>query len=70
MANNPIRKFFEKVLTLLRVRAVAAGLEVGDDAVRLVRFDGKIWRMYAVRLAPGILALLRRRTAIRCREVS
>lgn len=55
MANNPIKFFFGKALTLLRIRAVVAGLEVSDEAVRLVWFDGKVWRMYAVRLTLGVL---------------
>jgi hypothetical protein len=45
----------EKLLTLLHVRAAAAGLEVSDQVVRLVSFDGRTWQLYAVRLAPGVL---------------
>ncbi len=47
--------FFQRLLALLRVRAVAAGLEVGDRVVRLVRFDGKVWRMQAIRLEPNVI---------------
>lgn len=46
----------ERLLALLHVRSVAAGLEVSDEVLRLALFDGKSWKMYAVRLEPGILA--------------
>jgi len=45
----------EQMLALLHVRSVAAGLEVSDEVLRLAIFDGKGWKMYAARLAPGIL---------------
>jgi len=48
-------KFKEQLLALLRVRSIAAGLEIGDEVLRLAVFDGKGWKMYAVRLAPGIV---------------
>jgi Tfp pilus assembly protein PilN len=48
-------KFKEQLLSLLRVRSTAAGLEVSDEVLRLAVFDGKGWKMYAERLEPGIL---------------
>ncbi len=47
--------FFEKFLAFLRVRTVAAGLEIGDRVIRLVRFDGKVWQMQAIRLEPDVM---------------
>lgn len=48
-----MKRFFDKVLALLRVRSVVAGLEVSDEVIRLAYFDKKIWRLNAMRLAPG-----------------
>lgn len=45
----------EKFLAFLRVRTVGAGLEVGDRVIRLVRFDGKVWQMQAIRLEPNVM---------------
>ena len=50
-----MKRIFEKILSLLRVRAAVAGLEVSDRVVRLVHFTGKVWQMYAIRLEPGIM---------------
>jgi hypothetical protein len=50
-----MKKIFAKLLSLLRVRASAAGLEVNDQVVRLARYDGKVWQMDAIRLEPGIV---------------
>jgi Tfp pilus assembly PilM family ATPase len=46
---------FEKLLSFLHVRGIVAGLEVSDSALRLVYFDGKTWRLHAIRLAPGVM---------------
>lgn len=50
-----MKKIFQKLLSLLRVRSKAAGLEVSDRVLRLVHFDGKVWRMYAIRLEAGVM---------------
>lgn len=47
--------YFEKLLSFLRVRATAAGLEIGDRVIRLVIFNKKVWQMHAVRLEPGVM---------------
>lgn len=52
---NTIKAVIQKVLSFLRIRATAAGLEVSDQVLRLVYFDRKMWRMEALRLAPGIM---------------
>lgn len=50
-----IKAYFQKILSLLRIRAVAAGLEISDQVLRIVWADKGGWRMEAVRMAPGIL---------------
>lgn len=50
-----MKKIFSKILSLLRVRSVAGGLEVSDQVLRLVYFNGKLWELAAVRLAPGVM---------------
>ncbi len=50
-----LNAYFQKLLSLLRIRATAAGLEVSDQVLRMARADKKGWRMEAVRLAPGVL---------------
>ena len=50
-----MKKIFYKLLSLLRVRMNAAGLEVSDQVLRLVNFNRKSWQMHAVRLEPGIV---------------
>src|SRR5690348_1781024 len=45
----------EKFLAFLRVQTIAAGLEVGDRVIRLVRFDGKVWQMQAIRLEANVM---------------
>src|SRR4051812_36069946 len=50
-----MKRFFEKILALLRVHSVAAGLEVSDEILRLVSYDGKTWRLNSMRLEPGVL---------------
>jgi hypothetical protein len=52
---QPIKSFFQKLLSFLRIRAVAAGLEVSDQVLRFVYSDGGKWKAEAVRLAPGVL---------------
>ena len=47
--------WFQKLLSLLRVRSVVAGLEISDAFIRLVYFDGGLWQMYAIRLSPGTM---------------
>jgi hypothetical protein len=50
-----IRHFFKKLLSLLRVQAIVAGLEVGDDVLRLAYLDDNTWQLHATRLEPGVL---------------
>lgn len=50
-----IKSYFEKLLSVLRIRATAAGLEVSDQVLRFVYGDKGQWKTEAVRLAPGIL---------------
>lgn len=50
-----LRFYFQKLLALLRVRPIVGGLEVTDEVLRLVYFDGKNWKLYATRLEPGVL---------------
>ena len=50
-----MKRIFEKLLSLLRIRATAAGLEISDQVIRLVAFNGRVWQMHVIRLEPGIL---------------
>ncbi len=50
-----MKKLLESILSFLRVRVPAAGVEVADEVVRLVYFDGKAWQLEAIRLEPGVL---------------
>jgi hypothetical protein len=47
--------FFEKFLSLLRVRRNVGGLEVSDEALRFAYRDGEAWRLQMFRLAPGVI---------------
>jgi hypothetical protein len=49
------KTYFKKLLSLLRVRSRADGLEVSDQVLRLVYFGRNAWQMEAVRLAPGVV---------------
>ena len=50
-----MKSFFEKILSLLRVRTIVAGMEVSDQAIRLVHFAKGVWQLHAIRLEPGIM---------------
>ena len=50
-----IKRYFQKLLSFLRIRASAAGLEVSDQVLRFVYSDRGEWKTEAVRLAPGIV---------------
>jgi len=50
-----IKNYFQKILSFLRIRAKADGLEISDQVLRLVSFDRNAWKMEAVRLAPGVM---------------
>ena len=50
-----IKLYFHKLLSFLRVRSVAGGLEISDQVLRLVYYNGKTWQMAAVRLAAGVM---------------
>ncbi len=52
---NAIKSFYQKLLSFLRVRATAGGLEISDQVLRLAYFNGKTWQMAGVRLAPGVM---------------
>jgi hypothetical protein len=52
---NTIKLYFQKILSFLRVRSIAGGLEISDQVLRLVYFNGTIWQMAAIKLAPGVL---------------
>jgi Tfp pilus assembly PilM family ATPase len=52
---NPIKNFFQKILASLHVRSLVGGLEISDQVLRLVYYNGKTWQMAAVRLVPGVI---------------
>lgn len=52
---NRFKYFFQKILSSLRVRVTAGGLEITDQVLRLVYFDGTTSQMAAVRLEPDIM---------------
>ncbi|HVO28867.1 MAG TPA: PilN domain-containing protein [Candidatus Paceibacterota bacterium] len=52
---NPPVSFFQRIFSLLQVRPIIGGLEVSDQVLRLAYFDGRMWQLHAVRLAPGTL---------------
>jgi hypothetical protein len=52
---NFIKLSFQKILSFLRLRSIAGGLEVSDQVLRLVYYNGKAWQMAAIRLAPGVM---------------
>ena len=47
--------WWRELLTLLRVRSVIGGLEIGDIALRYTLLDGSSWRLHSLRLPPGIV---------------
>jgi hypothetical protein len=47
--------YFDRMLIALRVRMVAAGLDISDQALRIAYLNGKAWQFLSVRLEPGIL---------------
>jgi len=50
-----IKIYFQKILSILRIRSSAVGLEISDQVLRFVYVDRGKWKMEAVRLAPGVL---------------
>ncbi|HEY5220969.1 MAG TPA: hypothetical protein VIJ29_02355 [Candidatus Paceibacterota bacterium] len=50
-----IKSYFQKLLSILRIRSTAGGLEVSDQVLRFVYDEGGKWKTEAVRLAPGVL---------------
>ena len=50
-----IKSYFQKLLSFLRIRAIAAGLEVSDQVLRFAYSDRGGWKTESVRLAPGVL---------------
>jgi hypothetical protein len=58
MADTVTSRFivwWRKFLTLLRVRSVIGGLEIGDIAMRYTLLDGESWKLHSLRLPPGIV---------------
>lgn len=47
--------WWRQLLTLLRVRSVIGGLEIGDIAIRYTLLEGASWRLHSLRLPPGIV---------------
>jgi Tfp pilus assembly PilM family ATPase len=47
--------YFQRLLIALRVRMVAAGLDISDQTLRFAYLNGKAWQFSSVRLDPGIL---------------
>ena len=50
-----MKRFFGKLLSFLRVRPTAGGLEVSDQALRLAYYTGKEAQMVATVLGPGVM---------------
>jgi len=50
-----LKYYSEKLLALLRLKSVLAGLEISDASLRLAYFDGKAWQINGVRLEPGVM---------------
>jgi Tfp pilus assembly PilM family ATPase/Tfp pilus assembly protein PilN len=50
-----LNTFFHKLLSLLRVRTVIGGLEIGDSALRHMAFIDGTWQMESLRLPPGLV---------------
>jgi hypothetical protein len=50
-----ITSYFKRLLSFLKIRPTAAGLEVSDQVLRLAYSDRKGWHLEAVRLAPGVM---------------
>lgn len=48
-----LKVYWDKLLTLLRVRAPLVGLEISDTLLRLVYSEGQQWKTGAVRLEAG-----------------
>jgi hypothetical protein len=46
---------FERFLSALRVRQNAGGIEVSDQVLRFAYYDGALWQLQALRLAPDIV---------------
>jgi hypothetical protein len=47
--------FLERALSFLKVRQNVGGLEVNDQMLRFVYYDGALWQFHAVRYAPGVV---------------
>jgi len=52
---NAIKSLYQRILSSLRIRIYADGLEISDQVLRLAYLDGDTWKMEAVRLAPGTM---------------
>jgi hypothetical protein len=55
MRMETVKIYFEKLLSLLRVRVRAGGLEISDQVLRLAYTDGKGMQMAAAVLGPGVM---------------
>ncbi len=47
--------YFNKLLAALRARSMVSGLDISDQVLRLVYFDGAVWQLHTVRIEPGVL---------------
>ena len=54
MALN-INNYIDKVLTSLRAKPLAGGLEISDSSLRFAYFDNKTWQMISLRLPPNVI---------------
>jgi hypothetical protein len=50
-----IKRYFGKLLSFLRVRTVAGGLEISDQVLRLAYFDRGAWQTAAAVLGPSVM---------------
>ena len=48
--------FFEKLSRVLKIKQDICALEISDNAIKYLNFDGKNWILNGVRLMPGILS--------------
>ena len=52
---SKVKIFLERLVSALRVRQNAGGLEVSDEVLRFAYYDGALWQLQSVRLAPGVV---------------
>lgn len=47
--------FLGRLLSALRIRQKAGGFEVSDQVLRFAYYDGALWQLQVLRLAPGVI---------------